>query len=644
MAATMRIPTVFTAVDRFSNVVNNMTRGVDNFTKNASASIGKVNKRFDKMIGLTDTVKSALAGISLAMLLSTAIDGVKDYETALHSLEAVTGQSSGKFVKQIETLAKANKVSAIDVAGSFEVIGSAMSQYLDNPDALAKITQAGITLAKASRQELTPTLENLTSVMNQFKIGAEDANKVINQLTAGEIVGSVSTAKIAQGLQEFGANAYSANVKLSESVALLETLGKQMSHDKIAVGARNILGVLSSAKGLPKEAIESLKKHGVNTSLLMDKSKSLQVRLTELSKIQKDAVAITKVFGKENSTAANVIFQNIDTYGKWEEEIRKTNKAQEQAKINSDTFATKINELKASFINLIVTNDKSNIGLNYTKEVFGFLADNMQTVINIGAGLLLFYAGLKVALIVSNALTIANSIAMGVMGAATGTASIAIGSNAIALGAYNIVAGIMTGVTWLMNTALWATAAAVIAATWPILAIVAAVLAVVYIFLYWDEICAWFSKQWEKFTSWIGDLWDKLVSWFKDFSFEEFFKNIGKAIIDWMLLPLRGVLKLLSYLPGKVGDMSQKALDSINDMTGNLGISLVGESKVAEDKAKVKRLDSPQEANAKVMQENRLKGAVDINVKDKGNNLESATGSFNGIPARVTPTQGAFGS
>ena len=58
----------------------------------------------------------------------------------------------------------------------------------------------------------------------------------------------------------------------------------------------------------------------------MDKSKSLGDRLTELSKIQNDAVAISNVFGKENLTAGNVIFSNLDTYKQWAIQIENTNK------------------------------------------------------------------------------------------------------------------------------------------------------------------------------------------------------------------------------------------------------------------------------------------------------------------------------
>ena len=387
MPATMQVPTIFTAVDKVSSIVKSMGKNVQGFTNKLQTGVSAGNRLFKKLTpSIGEAGKQLLNFVSAASIVSGVFAGasfgvqsIMDYEVALHSLEAVTGVSSEKMKGQIESIAFKTKKSAIDVASSFETIGSAMSQYLDNPKALGQITEAGITLAKASRQELQPTLENLTSVMNQFKLGAEQANKTINILTAGEIVGSVSTSKIAEGLQEFGANAYTANVKLSESVALLETLGKQMDHTKIAVGARNLLNVMSSAKGLPKEALSSLKEHGVNLNILMDKSKSLGERLKELSKIQGDQVAITKVFGKENMTAANVIFQNLGTYNEWSKQIENTNQAQIQASVNSNTLKNKIDELKASFQNYLVSSDKTNSSLNATKDTNSILTTDAET-------------------------------------------------------------------------------------------------------------------------------------------------------------------------------------------------------------------------------------------------------------------------
>ena len=597
MAATMRIPTEFTAVDKFSAVIAKMTSGVSNFTKTTGAAVQRVNTKINGMFSSLDRISQLAIGVGVAGLFTMAASAAMDYETAMHSLEAVTGQSAAKYKSQIEDLAKTNRKSVIDVAGSFEIIGSAMSQYLDNPKALGQISQAGITLAKASRQELEPALQSLTSVMNQFKMGAEEANKTINILTAGEIVGSVSTTKIAEGLQEFGANAYTANVKLSESVALLETLGKQMDHSKIAVGARNLLNVMSSAKGLPKEAIKSLQMHGVSMDVLMNKSLPLGARLKELSKIQKDAVAITNVFGKENMTAANVIFSNLDTYNKWSVEIEKTNKANEQAAVNSDTLATKIKWLKDSFVNAIATNDKAATSMNVIKDVFGFLGDNMKEIVSLVSKVIIAFLAFKII-------------------------------NAIILTAQAIMAGYTAVMLWYSSVAVTAAftgasfAAVIWATVWPILAVIAAIGLIVYAVTHWGEITDWFSQKWEQLTTFLSE-----------FDFVGMFISIGQAIIDYMLFPLKSVLKLVSMIPGGIGKAAQTGLDKINEMS-DLNM-MVGHD--------IKKLDSPEQTNAKMMQENRVSGGIDVNIRDKGGNVESSNPWGNsGIPINVTSTQGAF--
>ena len=703
MAATLKVPTIFTATDKISSIVKNMGRNVQSFADKMQSGISKGNRLFRKLTpSIGEAGKQLLSFISAASIASGIFAGISfgtqsimDYEVALHSLEAVTGVSSAKMKGQIEDIAKRTKKSAIDVAASYETIGSAMSQYLDNPKALGQITEAGITLAKASRQELQPTLENLTSVMNQFKLGAEEANKTINILTAGEIVGSVSTAKIAASLQAFGANAYTANVKLSESVALLEVLGKQMDHSKIDVGARNLLNVMASAKGLPKEAIDSLKKHKVNLDLLMDSSKPLGVRLKELSKIQGDAVAITNVFGKENMTAANVIFGNLSTYDKWAEEIEKTNKANEQAAKNSDTLKNRIDEVKNSFVNAMVSGDKLNPTLEKIKNALIWVAENMQSVLSWTLRLIAAIAIFKGILLSAQIIMSAYNIALGISSALSTTASVAIGRNAIALAAYNITTKAAAAATWLwsgavkaytaalgISSALSTTASVAIgrnaialaaynittkaaaAATWlwsgavkaytaaqwllnaamtanPIGLIIAAVLILI-------GIIALVISKWEEWGAalslFLGPIglvisiiqsfrrnWDMVVNAFKTGGILGALKAIGRVLLDALLMPVQQLLSLLSKVPG-MANLASKGVDKIQQMRESLGVNT---EKPALSSAEVKQ---GQVTNENI---NTTNNRLDINLNDPGGNVKSTKNKGPlPIPVRTTKTSG----
>ena len=74
----------------------------------------------------------------------------------------------------------------------------------------------------------------------------------------------------------------------------------------------------------------------------------------------------------------------------------------------------------------------------------------------------------------------------------------------------------------------------------------------------------------------------------------------------------------------------------IGEMRKGLGVNLEGNSPV-------KKLESPEQVNAKLMQENRVSGGVNVNIRDKGNNVSSANSYGNSaIPVKVTSTQGAF--
>ncbi len=420
----LTVATRFTAVDMMSPTVRAMAGTVNNMTQTMNAGLARQERLFRRLTPNIGAAAKQLMSFATAgaLFAGVAFSGkaIMDYETSIQSLSAVTGVGGAQlelFKRDIKGLATDTKKSATDVAGSFEVIGSAMSQYLQDPKALHQISDAGITLAKASRQQLVPTLEDLTSIMNQFDIKANMALETVNRLTAGEIVGSLRTNQVAQSLKQFGANAFNANVSLSESVALVEALAKQRPAENVGIDARNLLIVMDSAKALDKKAKQSLRKSGVDLGFLMDKTHSLSERLHELQKVEKDAVGMARVFGERNVTAAHVIFQQLGTYDAYVEKIRVTNEAQNQAATNSKTLGVAIDQLKNTWVNFITTSDTSAKVLQNAAGAMNFLSDNMETIVSMGlrvAGAFLLWKG---AIMVTNIAMITYEVTLGIYNA-----------------------------------------------------------------------------------------------------------------------------------------------------------------------------------------------------------------------------------
>lgn len=439
------LPTKFTAIDAMSPTVRAMAGNITSMTDKMNVGIARQERLFRRLTpslgGVTKQLLSYAGAGSVIAGLGYSGKAVMDYETAIQSLQAVTGVSNTQLASmkaEVESLAVSTKKSATDIAGSFEVVGSMMSQYLSDPTALKQITDAGITLAKAGRTELVPTLQNLTSIMNQFDIQANKATDTINRLTAGEVVGSLRTSQVAEALQEFGAGAYSANVSLSESVALVEALAKQMKVDKIGVGARNILTVLDSAKGLDRKARKDLRAAGVDLNFLMDKSRSLSERLHELAKISGDSTKITSVFGKENKTAAQVIFNQLGTFDQYLAKIKVTNAAQMQAATNSKTFRYAVDELKNSWINYITTSDKAASGLAMLSSGTQFLAHNIENIVTYGLAAAKMFLLWKGAIVAAKVATVGFNVALGIQTAFTTANIVALEGNTVAILANNV--------------------------------------------------------------------------------------------------------------------------------------------------------------------------------------------------------------
>lgn len=600
MAATMRIPTEFTAVDKFTSVVSKMTSGVSSFTKTTGAAVSRVNTKIDGMFNKLGNVSQLLLGLSFGAILTSAVQDLKNYEDGVASFRTIVSDLSdkdfAKYTSSINQVAKDTKKSTIDVVMSYEKIAGLNAKFAETSDGIANISKASITLSKASKDELGTATENLVGIMNQFNLGASEADRVINVLAAGQAVGAASITQSAEAYKNFGSVAKGANITLEESQALIQTLGKFS-----LFGAEAGTKLRGATLQLQKAGIGYASgQFNINDALI--EAKKISERLT--TQRAKDTFMI-KTFGAENITAGKILLANIDTYKEFTKGVTGTAEAQKAAEINSSTLSVKIEELKASFTNLLTTNEQAGVALTFTKNVLGFLAENIETVIAVAVGLIGFVIAIK-------AINAAMIIGQGIMAAYTAITTFYSGA---------AVTAALTGASF--AAVIWATLA-------PILLVIAAIALVVATFYYWSDIVGFFGKQWERFTAWIVELWDGVISFFKNFSFGEFFKSIGQAVINWLLWPLKQVLKIVSLIPGSIGDAAKTGLEKLNQFT-DLSANVSTSKEV---------LQSPQEVQAENSKDSRFNGRLDINVNDPAKRTSTETQFGGALAVNLTSTQG----
>lgn len=632
MPATIKIPTIFTAVDKMSGVVSKMSSNLTTFQKKASG-LERLNTRLNKM---------KYYALGAAAGLGVMVNDANNFEKSMNNVATLVdtnNEDMNKMGEDVLDISKKIPKPVQELSSSLYDIRSAgieASKAMDTLETSGKLAVAGLSTTEESTNILT-------SAMNAFKKEGLDSNQIADILFKTVKAGKTTISQLSQA---FGANAAiieSAGVKLADfqaATAAITTTGTPAAQAQNQIRAAIIalqkptaemekiykrLGVTSEKELIAREgsmvaAFDAVNKAGADMKLNLAKAwggSEAKAAVTSLTGATKDAYL---------STLDDMVAGNSQLESAFSKQMKSNANQLQLAKNNVQALSITVGTQLAPIITGVVKRFTPLL-----QSVAEFIRGN-EWLINmiplVVGGLVLFKAtvwGVRAAIFAQN-------IAMGINAARMGAMSLAMKGNIVAQTAYKVAMGIGTGVTWLATAATTAFGIALNLGLWPILAIIAAVVAVIAVIKNWSAITDWFGQKWDVFTSWISEMWAGVIDFFSEFSFKDFFMGIGKAIISFMLLPLKGVLKMLSYLPGKVGEMSQLGLDKIDELTGNApGQGAAGGV-----------LPSTGQASNESVQKSIEESNLRISIKDKGGNVESVEKDNKNIPVNLSPTVGAF--
>jgi len=304
--------------------------------------------------GFRQIFMGAMAGIAaltgVYMALKRFMELRMELEDSKANLKAITGLED-KDIEWLTTQAKKLSTgtteagvritaSSKEIIDGYTVIGSKRPDLLKNKEALASVTEQALTLAAAGKMDVVPAFEAVTASMNQFNLGADQANRIINVLGAGALEGSAEIADLSGSMKNVGTVAANSNMSLEQTVAALEVLAK-----------KQLLGEEAGTK--LRGALLKMKEAGVGyvsgAFNMRDAIIEINARLADKTKaLNKDAY-MQKVFGIENITAGMILLDNVDSYDKLTKAITGTTVAEKQAAINTETTSAKLKQAKNNY-------------------------------------------------------------------------------------------------------------------------------------------------------------------------------------------------------------------------------------------------------------------------------------------------------
>ncbi len=612
MATALNIATKFTAVDKFSPTLKKMGKAVTSFKNKAVTAYSRVEraqrklgKGMGKMLG---KVGQLGLGFSALMIGQVVAQSNIELEKSLKSLSAITGVTGDAFTEfetQIEKVSKSQKVFTGETAKAFEVVGSAQPELLKNAEALAMVTDATITLSKASGDELAPSAQYLTGLLNQYSLGAEHATRGMNVLAAASVVGDTKISQTAEAFKVAGADANLSAISIEELSGSIATLSKfGFKGAEAGTKLRNIFSKLAAGEVLPKEAQKLLKQAGVNIDLISDKTVPYMKRMEELSKISENSAALTKIFGTENKAAAAVLLNNLDLLEKNIKGVTGTAAATDMAAIKSDTLANRWKELVAQFKNSVTTTNSQNKAFGELKKVMVFVGNNMDTIIRV----VLVLAGVFVAF---KATMFAISAAMKI---------------------YSVATKVVTAAQWLWNVAMSANPIGLI-----IIGIAALIALIIVIIAKYHKFGAALTLLSGPFIVIINLIqsfrrnWGMIQKAFKEGGIIGGIKAIGATLLDAVLMPLQQILELIARIPG-ADKLVGPAIQKMQEFREKLGVNTT-----TDEQGKPLNADATTtNVNQTFMQKTQNNGTLNINDKTGTAEVEED----NGLNINLTKTFG----
>lgn len=335
-----------------SNIFTRLLLNIDGFSKN----LYKAQKELRGFAatskgvfgGLTTFTSYAAAFVGISTSIHSAVTANMEFEKSLSSLRSLTGVSAQElnyFRTEAIRMGMDSTQSASQMVDAFKLIGSQMPELLKNKTALTQTAEAAVVLAEAAELDVPTAAKALTGALNQMGASSSEAANYINILAAASQQGSADIPYLNKAIENAGGAASSTGVKFNELVAIIEAIAPKIT-DAASAGTnlRNIFLTLESS------ADQNLRPSVVGLSTAID----------NLSKMNLDAVQLTKMFGKESVTAAIAILQEKDAFDELSQSIKDTNTAYDQAAINNDNLAGSIGKLQSSWTSFINTMAGSN--------------------------------------------------------------------------------------------------------------------------------------------------------------------------------------------------------------------------------------------------------------------------------------------
>lgn len=317
----------------FQRMKNEISKGAKqiaagfNRIRSAAAPLGNVLKRSMQAAGL------ALAGLGTAAIIVGS-----QFEQGMANVKAVTNATAQELVELEQVARGLGATTAFSAREASDAMFSLASAGLD-VGKIKSTTKPVLLLAGALKADLGPAAELTTAALAQFKLGADEAGRVVNVLAAANRRSKLNFDRLQASMAQVAPIANAANIGLEDTVAVLGILvDAGIDASAAGTGFKNVIAQLSAPNATLKAQLQGV-------SLQSD---GLAAVMEQLGKTMKGPADAFKAFGRVGATAAVQLAGAQDKFKELSTQITGTNEAQRQYNDQMNTVASQTKIIKSA--------------------------------------------------------------------------------------------------------------------------------------------------------------------------------------------------------------------------------------------------------------------------------------------------------
>jgi minor tail protein len=249
-------------------LMNTIGNGLKNLTGDMKGVESGAQGAGSKTTGMSSAVKAA-TGIAIGAGVATvafgsAIKWALDQAGSFQATMIKVGNATGATKKQMQEFEPVIMNIADKSIYTVDQVGTAVVELGQDGVKMAdmlktNVIQSMINLAEATGIDPVDAAHMLATALNEFSISAKNAGNVSDILAYALEHGIPTASKLQSALDALGGEAHSLGIPLSDSVAVLDTLGKTMgTTQNVGAAFRNMLIAISAPTTKQADELEHL--------------------------------------------------------------------------------------------------------------------------------------------------------------------------------------------------------------------------------------------------------------------------------------------------------------------------------------------------------------------------------------------------